>query len=429
MTIYPDRTSQPEVKDFGTLVLPEAREIMLSNGIPVYVINMGDQEVSRIDVMVTAGKYDQEKSLVADMANVMLKEGAGNRTSAQIAGQLDFYGAWLQNSVSFHNSYVTLYSLNKYFTHTLDILSDLIMRPFFPEEEFSTISLRRKQQLTIELEKVQSLATRAFLSRLFGRHHPYGAVADPHDFDSLTKEDLFKFHRNYYNPKYIRIVITGKITDEMLKLLDLRLGMEFGDFTNKSSSRVFKIEPSTQKEIFVEKVGALQSGIRIGIPVMNRSHPDYLPMRVLNTLLGGYFGSRLMLNIREDKGYTYGISSSLIGQRYGAYLSISTQSATEYTKPLVEEVFNEIERLKCEPVQEEELSMVRNYMLGELARLFDGPFPVADAYISMLANNLSFDYYNRQVDIIRSVTPDDIMRLAGEYLKRDNFYVVVAGSK
>ena len=163
------------------------------------------------------------------------------------------------------------------------------------------------------------------------------------------------------------------------------------------------------------------------MPVISRTHPDYMKLRILNTVLGGYFGSRLMLNIREDKGFTYGISSSVIGLKEDAYLSVSTQTGTEYVRPLIEEVFNEIERLRKEKVPEEELKMVKSYLSGELARIFDGPFSICDAYISLIANQLDFEYYDRQFMTVQSITAEELQEVACKYFVRDKFYTSVAG--
>lgn len=163
------------------------------------------------------------------------------------------------------------------------------------------------------------------------------------------------------------------------------------------------------------------------MPVIGREHPDYMKLRILNTVLGGYFGSRLMLNIREDKGFTYGISSSVIGLKQDAYLSVFTQTGNEFVKPLIEEVFIEIERLCNEKIGKEELAMVRSYLIGELARIFDGPFSICDAYISLIANQLDLKYYDRQFEIVRGITSEELQEIASKYFIKDSFYTAVAG--
>lgn len=422
-----DRKTEPEIHDFDLLTLPKADCRILPNGVPLYVIDMGDQEVNRIDIMFNAGRYEQNVPLAAEAANAMLREGCRGLTSVDIAEKLDFYGAWLQSSVSYHNSYMTLYSLNRSFAEVLSMLESVIYEPVFPEKEFRTYIERSKQRLLVEQEKVQTLVNREFFGQLFGKDHPYGRPVEVEDYDRLTIEDLKIYHRDFYCPEHCKIVISGKVTESMIDRVSDCFRAKEGTSMIKSEQKNYPIVRSKEHFRYFEKPGALQSAVRIGMPVISRTHPDYMKLRILNTVLGGYFGSRLMLNIREDKGFTYGISSSVIGLKEDAYLSVSTQTGTEYVQPLIEEVFNEIERLREEKVPEEELKMVKSYLSGELARIFDGPFSVCDAYISLIANQLDFEYYDRQFMTVQSITAEELQEVACKYFVRDKFYTSVAG--
>ena len=243
----------------------------------------------------------------------------------------------------------------------------------------------------------------------------------------MTIEDLKIYHRDFYCPEHCKIVISGKVTESMIDRVSDCFGQKGESPVIKSEQKNYPIVRSKEHFRYFEKPGALQSAVRIGMPVISRTHPDYMKLRILNTVLGGYFGSRLMLNIREDKGFTYGISSSVIGLKEDAYLSVSTQTGTEYVQPLIEEVFNEIERLREEKVPEEELKMVKSYLSGELARIFDGPFSVCDAYISLIANQLDFEYCDRQFMTVQSITAEELQEVACKYFVRDKFYTSVAG--
>lgn len=424
-----DRQTQPLIKPIGELILPEIKFRLLPNGIPLYLIPLGEEEVTRTDIMVTAGRYHQETALEASLTNALLKEGSSSHTSAALAEKLDYLGAWLQPSVTFHNSYVTLYSLNKHAGEALPLLEEIIKNPLFPEKEFQTLLNQRKQLYLIEREKVQSLAANAFSEALFGTDHPYGKTLQEEDFERITTHELKAFHREYYRPENMKIVITGKITEEIENRIARSFGEPFGSAGRKKNFSPPLLSPGPVKEILIEKEDALQSAIRIGLPLVKREHPDYMGLRILNTVLGGYFGSRLMTRIREEKGYTYGIHSSLTSQPQATTLSISTQTGIEYTQPLIREVYREIEKLRNEPIEEKELNLVKNYMTGELARLVDGAFSVADAYLSLLANQLPFDYYNRQAEIIRKATSSQLQELADRYFRRENFYTVIAGKK
>ncbi len=422
-----DRTIQPEIKAIESFEIPAPEMITLPNGIELSIINMGEQEVVRLDLMFSSGKWDQEKNLTAVITNLMMKEGAGELSSQKIAELLDYYGSWLQNSVTQHNSYFTLYALNKHFKALLPIVELITKQPAFPEDEFATLMERRKQQHKVDCEKVENLASFESLAQLFGADHPYGKHASLEDFDALTIEDLREFHKQHYHSGSCRIILTGKISNEHLRLIEEKFGKNKWGNPQPKTVKEFKSTPADVYYHKTEKKEAVQSAVRICRLTIDRSHPDFNGLRFLNTLLGGYFGSRLMSSIREEKGYTYGIGSSVVTQQKAGYLTIATQTGVEYVEPLIEAVFEEMQKLQQEEIGSEELERVRNYLLGEFTRSFDGPFAIADAHISILANQLGDDYYFKQLETIRSIDAATIKNLACKYLNRDNFYVTVAG--
>ena len=423
-----DRSIQPEIKSIEEFVIPKPQITVLPNGVELYTINMGEQDVVRIDIMFSSGKWDQTKNLEAVITNLMLKEGAGDLASSKIAELLDFYGSWMQNSVTQHNSYLTLYALNKHFASLLPILEIMIKEPTFPEEEFKTIMERQKRQYLVESQKVDNLATYSAIEQLFGINHPYGKHAVAEDFDSLNVDDLKDYHQRHYHSQNCRIFLTGKISEEHVKIVEESFGLsEWGAGKDKSEAKNFPVVSSDLFYHKTEKADAVQSAIRISSLSIERNHPDFNGLRFLNTVLGGYFGSRLMASIREEKGYTYGIGSSIVTQQKAGYLTIATQTGFEYVDPLVEAVFEEMEMLKSEPISQDELDRVRNYLLGEFTRSFDGPFSIADAHISILANNLGVDYYENQLKTIQQIDSLELKRLALKYLNRDNFYISIAG--
>lgn len=425
-----DRNISPPIVPIDDIRFASLKSCQLSCGTPLYYLDQGDQEVVRIDLMVSAGKWNQTKPLVSSLTNLMLKEGAGNLSSKQIAEQLDYYGSWLQLSDGFHYSYLTVYTLNKFFKETLAILQKMFQEPTFPEDIFETLVNRFKRQFLVNNEKVQYLANKTFVKTLFGTSHPYGQSAELDDYDRVTVDDLKEFHRRYYQSNTLRIILSGKVTDEMIATCD--------SLCIKNKSRLISSETgeplsfSPEKElprgrVFVEKKGALQNAVRMGLPVINRSHPDFPGLRVVNTLLGGYFGSRLMSSIREEKGYTYGISSIMTTLQHAAYLSIATETACEHTEALIAEVYREITRLQTEPVSSQELEMVKNYMLGDFTRSLDGTFSLIDAHLSLLATGMEVDFLHRQVEAVKKSTPEEIKSLAQRYLNKEMFVEVVAG--
>ena len=422
-----DRSIQPAVRPIEHITIAEPRIVMAPNGIEIHILDMGEQEVVRIDMMFGTGKWQQPKLLTALFTNLMLKEGVEGMSSQEVAEQLDYYGAWLQPSATFHNSYVTLYSLNKHIGHTLPLLEKIIRTPTFPIDEFEVIRSRRKQGFLIDDEKVDIRAFNKFVRSLFGDTCPYGQYATADSFDGVERNDLVNFHANCYASSNCRIFVTGRVTDDILQAIYTSFGESTWGIIIEQEEAVMQCMPATPGRYFVEKADALQSAVRIGLPVVGRDHVDYPKLRVLNTLLGGYFGSRLMANIREDKGYTYGIGSSITTLKYASYLSVSTQTATEYTEPLIKEVFVEMNRLKQELVGAEEMYMLKGYLMGEMARLFDGPFSIADAHLSLLANDMDVSYFHQMIAAVQTVTPEELRELAFRYFVFDKMYVFVAG--
>ncbi len=425
-----DRNIAPATKPIKQISFPPLETTLLSGGIPVYYLNMGDQDVSRVDIMIGTGKWEQPKPLVSSFTNLLTKEGAGKMDGKAIAETLDYYGAWLQLSDGFHYSYITVYTLNKFFRETIEILFRMFREPHFPEEAFENLKNRRKQQFFIDNSKVQYLANKAFSEALFGAKHPYGRTSNAEDFDRIQISDLKEFHQKHYYSGNISIVLSGKITDEMLKIVEESAESSEDNIQKTckpTDDQVFEISPENRRRIWVEKPDAMQNGIRMGIPVVNRSHPDFPGLRVLNTILGGYFGSRLMSNIREEKGYTYGISSGITTLKHAAYWSIATQTACEHTENLIREVYHEIDRLHREVPGKQEMETVRNYMLGDFTRSLDGTFSLIDAYISLLASGMTTDFFHQQVETVKNISPEEIKNLARRYLNKESIIEIIAG--
>lgn len=355
-----DRTTTPPVGTFPPLSLPAPGIHALSNGIEIIACNRGDEDVCRIDLMFEGGYYTEQKPGTAALTLLMLKEGAAGKSSEEIAESFDYHGAWLQTSASSHYLYVTLYTLNRHLDTCLSLLADIVIRPDFPEKEFTRLKERRLQQLLVQKEKVDVLASETFLSMIFGDKHPYGRAVTPDHISHITTEDLRDYHRQHIAPGKCRIFIAGKITGKLLDNLELHFGHTWNvPSVDSAIIPAFPIHRAENPIIVTHKENALQSGIRMGLPVIGRENPDFFALKLLCTILGGYFGSRLMSNIREEKGYTYGISSSIAAMRYGSYLTISTQTGTEFTRPLINEVFAEIDRLRNEPVPTDEFITVQ----------------------------------------------------------------------
>ncbi len=425
-----ERTIQPPVCEPANFVIQRPERQVMPNSIPLNILNAGDNEVVRIDVLMKGGRWHQRLPLQALFTNRMLREGTVRYTSSEIAERLDYYGAWLELTSAAEYAFITLYSLNKYLPQTLDVLESMVKEPVFPEKELQTIIDNNIQQFKVNSSKVDFLAHRGLAEAIFGKHHPCGRVVQEADYKHITREALREFYEDYYHSDNCSLYVAGRVTDDCLTLIEKHFGQEsFGNCHKPMPHKNFTPMPLTEKRFFIERSDAMQSAVKMGMTTLERHHPDYHKLRVLVTLFGGYFGSRLMSNIREEKGYTYGISAGLVSYPGVSSLIIGTETANEFVEPLIHEVYREIDRLQKEQVQEEELAMVRNYMLGDMCRSYESAFSLADAWIFLQTSDLPASFFDDSLYTIKTITPEEIQRLAEEYLCKENLKEVVSGKK
>lgn len=302
-----DRTIQPKVRDIEHLAVQMPQRCTMPNGVSLNVLDSGDNEVVRIDLLMEGGRWQQSQPLQALFTNRMLREGTLRYSAGEIAEKLDYYGAWLELSSASEYAYVTLYSLNKYLPQTLEILESIVKEPVFPEKELGVIIENNIQQFMVNSSKVDFLAHRALMKAVYGEVHPCGRLVQKEDYGRINPAVLREFYDRHYHSRNCTIYVSGKVGDDCVRRIEDMFGKEaFGKDFRKPERREFIPVSSMDKRIFVEHADAMQSAVRMGMLSLERHHPDYLKTRVMVTLFGGYFGSRLMSNIREEKGYTYG---------------------------------------------------------------------------------------------------------------------------
>ncbi len=423
-----NRTIPPAVNPIEHIDMLKAEKRLLSNGIPVHFVNAGTQDVVKIDFIFEAGTWYQSANLVASLCNSMLEEGSENFEAAEIAEKFDFFGSYLQLTADQNQGLVNIVSLRKHLSAILEVSEDLIKRSIFPEHELEVLIAKNKQKFLLENEKVRTLCQKKFTQILFGDAHPYAINNKLADFDRITRDQLLQFYRSYYHSGNCQILVAGKVDNLVLELLDSHFG---GSDWQQNAVKMpdYSVCPDPQKYHHVEKANGLQSAIRIGKFWVPKSHPDYHALSILATILGGYFGSRLMANIREEKGYTYGIGCFILNLKHADYLIISTEVGNEYVKPTLAETTLEMLRLQSEPVPDDELETVKSYLLGEFLRDFDGPFALAGSFKAINDFDLDYSFYDDYLHVLRNITSGELMELAKKYLNPEDFYTVVAGSK
>lgn len=407
--------------------IPTPQVYKFGNGNQLVAINAGTQDVAKVEIIVGAGTRYQEKMLAARSTAALLSEGTAKLTSQQIAENLDYLGSFSEAIATHDFASLTLFANNKQLDRSLDILSEMFYSPSFPENELEIHRKKSKQVFIVSEEKVATLARRAFYKKIFGNGHPYGQYAQVEDFDAITRSDLVRFHTDNYLGNSLFIVISGRISDNEVGLVEKYFGSSIKK-PNPANCALPGIELGSAAQVFTEKSDSLQNAIRIGKATISRNHPDFPSLMVLNTVLGGYFGSRLMSNIREDKGYTYGINSMLVPFSQASVWVIGTQVGCEYSTDTVSEIYKEIERLKNEEIVADELDLVKSYLMGEVLRTFDGPFAISESFAGIYEyNNFDFSYFNRTIETINSVTSKQLLNIANKYLTYEGMVESVAG--
>jgi zinc protease len=425
MTI--NRKVTPAIKQPESFNIVKADKHSFPNGIVLYGLNTGLADLIKIEWMFSAGNWYQSFPFVAFATNSMLSEGSQKYTSAQIAEKIEFYGAHIGYSVDKDNAFITLSCMNKHLAEVLPIVEDILKNPLFPENELDAFRKKHRQQFQVENSKVRNIARSEHSRMLFGNHHPYGHMSVEDDFDGLTRDRLINFYQSRYQSQNCQIIASGKVDESTLEIIEKYFGKDTWNAADNAAPQLFDIETESKRKSYIEKADAVQSAVRIGKVLFSKQHPDYNGMTVLNTILGGYFGSRLMRKIREEKGYTYGINSLVVTFKNSGYFAIASELGTEVTAPAIDDIYNEIEILRNELVPDEELSRVKNYMLGDVVRMFDGPFAQAESLISLLEYNLGYDYFDTMIDTVKNITAEEIRALAQKYLNPETLSLAVVG--
>ena len=420
-----NRKDAPRIKDAieFELRLKPYDKYVLDNGVEVYAINAGAEEVVMVECVYFAGNWFEKKNLVAATTNFLIKNGTSKKNAFQVNEHFEYYGSYLNRNCYNETATLTLHCLGKYLGELLPVMKELLVDSVFPEEELSTYKQNMKQRLDVNLKKSDFVAGRLIDAYLYGEDHPYGRYTRFEDFDSLNRDEIVQFFKDYYTDGKMIIFVGGKLPKDIFSLLNTNLG----DLKNKAVS-VHPLSPTraTEKKYrVINDPTGVQGAIRMATPFPNRHHPDFLKTMVLNSLLGGFFGSRLMSNIREDKGYTYGIYSYLENHIQESAWVISTEAGRDVCEPAVVEIYKEMEKLRNETVDEEELLLVRNYMIGSILGDLDGPFQIINRWKNIILNGLDESYFYNQINTIKTVPAEELKELANKYLQPEKFYELV----
>lgn len=426
-----DRSVCPPIHDIERIVVPEIETINLKNGSRLHLMNAGIDEVVRVTVIVGVGLDVQEVPFSARMMSSMLFEGTQSMTQSEVAEKFDFYGARKNILPGTYATSYDLISLTKHLPKIIDVFVESVFSPAFREDDFKRLARIMKTNMKDLAKRVDYLSDRNLDYMLFGENarliHP-----EHEDIDNLKVEALKKLHADYFNIENMEIVASGMITDEVKQvLIDKFSAIEPSGRAHKKDIPL--VLPKMEKKYTFQHKSGVQAGVCIGRQLFGRNHEDEKGMRFLNTVFGGYFGSRLSSNIREEKGYTYGIYSDVAINKHHGTMTISTQCDNKYVQNVIDETFKEMEILCNENVSDDEMDRVKNYLLGTMCTTYGNPLgwnnEMIRAVTSANGGELSLAHINGYIDYIKSVTADDVKRLAQKYFIKDDFCVSVVADK
>ncbi len=422
-----NRKIPPAIHEVRDIKMPLPVLHKLDNGIPVYETQLGTQEIMKIDIVYLCGRPEEAKRLTSRAVSRLLREGTTTRNAFQIADDIEFFAGTLQTPVHLDTVNIGMYCMTKHFASLLPILSEMIHEPTYPEKELRTWANNNIERLKIELTKNETLAYRKITETIFGAQTAYGYSSTLDNYKALSRQDVLDYHDKNFATDNCIIFLSGKTTPAHFALVN----KFFGQSSKKKSGAI--IQPYSDlttipQKIKIKNPDTLQAAIRIGKRIGNRkSNPEYYGFMILNTILGGYFGSRLMTNIREEKGYTYNIYSSTDIYKNDGYFYISSEVGNKFVNKAIKEIYIELDRLQNELVSDEELKMVRNYMLGNSLNMVDGPFAVGEVVRGCVLDDVPFSVFDDFIQTVQSITPEDIRLLAQKYFNRADMTEVVAG--
>ena len=430
----PDRAKPPATGPAPALKLPTIVKRQLANGLPVWVVELHEVPVVQVNLLVRAGTANDPpgKYGVASLATAMLTEGAGSRSALEIADAVDFLGADLDASSGIDSSAVRLHVPVARLAEALPIMADVALRPTFPADELERQRQQRLTNLLQARDDPPTIASLAFSRVLYGPEHRFGTatMGTTATIKGFTPADLTSFYRGAFRPENATLIAVGDMTpDRVLPLLE----KSFGAWTAPASSAAAVTMPAApqpaRRQIYlVDKPGAPQSQIRIGTIGVARSTPDFFPIQVMNTILGGAFSSRLNLNLREKRGYTYGASSGFDMRLTPGPFSALAGVQTDKTAESLTEFFNELNAM-LKPVPADELARAKNYIALRFPSSFETTGDIARRLEDAVVYRLPDDYYSRYVQNIEAITAADVQRIAQKYIQPERLAVIVVGDR
>jgi predicted Zn-dependent peptidase len=415
-----NRTSAPTFSKTFSFELPQPQIIQLNEGLDFIYLSGLQQEVFKLEFVFKAGKWWETKNAVSHFTAIMLEKGTAAKSSSEIANQFDYYGAQIEISPGYDYTSVSLYGLKKYFDQIFPLFWEILSKPSFNQAEFDLQKDIFLQNLKVNNEKNSFVASKLIRKSIFGGIHPYGNAIEESDVNDLTRQNLADFFSLQFNP--CSIFLIGNFNEAQIQSLTERIQFSSSNFKD----RTFEINPESQNQSVV-KSESVQSSIRLGKRIVNRNHPDYFSLLLLNHILGGYFGSRLMKNIREEKGLTYGIYSSIHPFKNDCLFSIGADVGKDKKELAIDEIKQEILQLSQQSISIEELTTAKNHFLGNLQLEVANPFSSLEKIKNLQLNSLGNNYYKNLFSAITEIDQRELQAIAQKYFTLHDLFEVSVG--
>lgn len=426
-----DRSKKPSPGPPRPVILPKVQRAALSNGLKIMLVEYHQLPIVQFNLVLQTGAVVDPpgKAGLATLTLRMIDEGTKTRTALQIAEELDFIGAKLSTSTSYDGCFIGLQTLKEHLARAVEIYADIIRNSTFPPKEFERVRKDLLTALIQQRDQPAAVATKVFARRLFGEDHPYGRPSDGTE-SSVTKisvDDLKSFYDAYVRPNNATLLVVGAVKlSELLPIIERSLG----SWESKQVPEVnipVPAEKANAGVYLVDKPQAAQSQIRVGHVGLPRSTPDYFPVLVMNTILGGGFNSRLNWNLREQKGYTYGTGSAFHFRKGAGPFTTMGGFRTNVTDSSVIEILKEIKRLKTEDIPEKDLRFAKDFLTRSVPRSFETPGQIAAQLSSLVLYGLPDNYFDTYIQNIESVTVADVKRVAEKYLQPESMLIAIVG--
>lgn len=429
--MQPIRTQAPATAQLSVKIPYHLQRPMLANGMECILLPFSHTELIRLDFYFPGGRWTQHQPLQAQFAFSQMKSGTRSFNAEQIADRIDFYGASLGMACNVSYAYLSLTCLRSQLRELLPMLYSILTEPVYEQHMLDIAIQQSLSGWQVNEKKVESKAQELFYATLFGEQHPNGRITRRTDFEAISRELLLDYHAQHISSKNCTLLLTGNVSDSELKLIEATFGREAWGASD-AQAQIFRheLEPAKAQGNRLHHTmehSTMQTAIRMGQLIPAESWRDAAYLRLTNTIIGGYFGSRLMSNIREEKGYTYDIHSRLLNTPFERIFLIATEVPNASAELACLEITKELERVASEPISQAELANVKNYIAGDSCRSLELNMDTPVMLMQLLSTHRTLADVEHDMELIQSATPEDICRTASQYFKPDTMMICTAG--